>query len=193
MARIAMKSASVPHHRIELRLRELGQLFNSLDPTPFHHKDLDPDAEEFIESWALEFPSDSRFQITVHLEKLPPEGDPTALVTEALHNFFTYKAELARRELNQLMRNGRRSLIIGLGFLVICLFIADSIAKLATGTSLTIVRESLTIGGWVAMWRPLQIFLYDWWPITRRRRIYRNLSRALIHVAGTPPQVAASA
>ena len=50
-----------PVHRIELRLREVAQLFNSMDPTPFHHKDLDPDAEEFIESWALEFPPDSRF------------------------------------------------------------------------------------------------------------------------------------
>ena len=43
-----MPSAAAPHHRIELHLRELGQLFNSMDPTPFHHKDLDPDAEEFI-------------------------------------------------------------------------------------------------------------------------------------------------
>lgn len=51
-----MKSTGAPHHKIELRLRDLGQLFNSMDPTPFHHKDLDRDAEEFIKSWALEFP-----------------------------------------------------------------------------------------------------------------------------------------
>jgi len=182
-----MKPVTIPHHRIELRLREVGQLFNSMDPTPFHHKDLDPDAEEFIESWAMEFPSGSRFQLTIHLERTPPEGDPTALVTEAIHNYFEYKAELARRELNQLMRQGRRSLVIGLGFLAICLFVADALAKVAAGTSLTIVRESLTIGGWVAMWRPLYIFLYDWWPITRRRRIYRNLSHAQIRVSGGTP------
>ena len=189
MAFLALKSSSVPHHRIELRLRELGQLFNSMDPTPFHHKDLDPDAEEFIESWALEFPPDSRFQITVHLEKMPPEGDPTALVTEAIHNYFSYEAELARRELKQLMQQGRASLIIGLAFLAACLLVADATARFTTGTFLTIVRESLTIGGWVAMWRPLQIFLYDWWPLARRRNIYRNLGRALIHVAASPPRV----
>ena len=82
-----MKSAATPRHRIELHLRELAQLFNSMDPTPFHHKDLDPKAEEFIESWALEFPSDSRFQITIHFEELPAEGDSTTLVTEAIHNY----------------------------------------------------------------------------------------------------------
>ena len=25
--------------------------------------------------------------------------------------------------------------------------------------------ESLLIGGWVAMWRPLEVFIYDWWPV----------------------------
>jgi hypothetical protein len=177
-----MKSGSLPVHRIELRLREVAQLFNSMDPTPFHHKDLDPDAEEFIESWALGFPPDSRFHINIHVERLTAEGEPAALVTEAIHNFFDYKAELTGRELRQLMEQGRTSLVIGLAFLVLCLLVADLIAKVAAGTFLNIVRESLTIGGWVAMWRPLQIFLYDWWPLTRRRRIYRSLGRAHVRV-----------
>src|SRR5450756_2782729 len=75
-----MTNVQHPVHRIELRVQELAQLFNSMDPTPFHHKDLDRDAEAFIESWALEFPQDSRFHITVHLGQMPPE-DPTALVS----------------------------------------------------------------------------------------------------------------
>ncbi len=178
-----LKSTAVPHHRIELRLRELAQLFNSMDPTPFHHKDLDPDAEEFIESWALEFPSDSRFQITIHLERMPAEGNPTAIVTEAVHNYFDYKAEMVRRELGLLLQQGRVSLAIGLSFLAVCLLGAEAVTKLGEGTFLTLARESLTIGGWVAMWRPLEIFLYDWWPLVRRRRIYKSISRAQIHVA----------
>lgn len=189
-----MKSGALPVHRIELRLREVSQLFNSLDPTPFLHKDLDPDAEEFIQSWALEFPPDSRLHINIHVERLPAEGDTATLVTEAIHNFFDYKAELKRRELKQLLAQGRISLLIGLSFLVLCLLIADAIAAVAAGPFLTIVRESLTIGGWVAMWRPLEIFLYDWWPLVRRRRIYRSLSRAHVrvideseHTAAKPP------
>jgi len=178
-----LKSPVVPHHRIEMRLRDLAQLFNSMDPTPFHHKDLDPDAEEFIESWALEFPSDSRFHITIHLECMPAEGNPTAIVTEAVHNYFEYKAELVRRELTLLLQRGRVSLAIGLSFLAVCLLCADTMAKLGEGTFFTLARESFTIGGWVAMWRPLEIFLYDWWPLVRRRRVYRSISRAQIHVS----------
>jgi hypothetical protein len=179
----AMKPVSAPRHRIELHLRELAQLFNSMDPTPFHHKDLDPDAEEFIKSWALEFPSDSHFQISIHLEKPPADGDPSMLVAEAIHNYFDYEAELVRRELSRLLRQGRVSLLIGLTFLASCLVIADTLARFATaGTFVAIMRESLTIGGWVALWRPLEIFLYDWWPLVRRRRIYRNLARAQVRV-----------
>lgn len=176
-----MKS-DAPVHRIELRLREIAQLFNSMDPTPFHHKDLDPDAEKFIDSWALEFPPGSRFHITVHVPQAALEQDAGTLVAEAIHNFYEYKAELARRELRQLLRQGRFSLLIGVAFLATCLLAANGIEEIASGTLLRFVREGLTIAGWVAMWRPIQIFLYDWWPLARRRRTFVSLSHAQIHV-----------
>lgn len=176
-----MSRAHVEAHRIELRLTELSQLFNSMDPTPFHHKDLDRDAEEFIESWALEFPQASRFHITVHLARMPAE-DPTELVAEAIRNFFAYKAELTRRTVTVLFREGRTSLVIGMAFLSTCLLVADLLTPYAGGTFLKILRESLTIGGWVAMWRPMQIFLYEWWPLLRRRRIYQGLGAAHVRV-----------
>jgi len=53
-----MKKSQPPTHQIELRIVELSELFNSMDPTPFHHRNLDPDAEDFLESWALGFPQD---------------------------------------------------------------------------------------------------------------------------------------
>lgn len=152
-----------------------------MDPTPFHRRALDAEAEKYLESWALEFPQDSHFRIVVHIEQMPLEN-PTPLVTEAMHHYFEYKAVLARRKLRLLLLEGRASLVIGLGFLTICLVGADLLTGYATNTFLRLVKESLLIGGWVAMWRPLQIFLYDWWPIIRRRKIYGNLARAAVHV-----------
>ena len=32
------------------------------------------------------------------------------------------------------------------------------------------------IGGWVAMWRPLEVFLYDWWQIRAEARLFDRLS-----------------
>ena len=41
---------------------------------------LDPDAEEFIESWAQEFPAGSRYQLIIHLQQPAKEADPGALL-----------------------------------------------------------------------------------------------------------------
>jgi hypothetical protein len=41
-----------------------------------------------------------------------------------------------------------------------------------------VIEESLLIFGWVANWRPIEVFLYDWWPIVRRRNLYQRLSAA---------------
>jgi hypothetical protein len=177
-----MKKSHPPIHQIELRIVELSELFNSMDPTPFHHRNLDSDAEDFLESWALGFPQDSHFKIIVHIERMPQE-DPCALVTEAIHNYFEYKSERSKSNLRQLLLEGRVSLLIGLGFLGVCLLGADILAAgFANNTFLRLLKESLLIGGWVAMWRPIQIFLYGWWPIVRRGRIYRNLGRAIVQV-----------
>ena len=169
-------------HHLELRVRELAQLFNSMDPTPFHNKALDPEAETFIETWARGIPPQSPMHLTLHLQTMPPQGSPAPLVTDAIHNHFEDKAQRVRRDLSDLFWQGRISLLIGLAFVALCLLAADSIGQLGSGTAHTIARESLTIVGWVAMWRPLQVFLYDWWPLARRMGTYKALARAQVRV-----------
>ena len=39
-----------PGKIIEVRVPELGSLFNSMDPSPFRNRDLDPSAQELIVS-----------------------------------------------------------------------------------------------------------------------------------------------
>jgi len=177
-----MKNQASSAHHLELRVRELSQLFNSMDPTPFHNKALDREADAFIETWARGRAPKSRLHLTIHLQNMPSEGDPTDLVTEAVHNHFSDKADLARRDLGDLFWQGRISLLIGLAFVALCLLAADGIGKVGVGTAYTIARESLTIVGWVAMWRPMQLFLYDWWPLVRRIGTYRALARAQVKI-----------
>lgn len=177
-----MKKKSPPEHHLQLRVREIGQLFNSMDPTPFLNKDLDREAEVFIETWAEEHPLKSRLRITIHLEHLPAEIEPSAIMIEAIHNYFDHKASLVRGKLRHLLQEGRISLVIGITFVTLCLIAVDVMGQLCTGAVVGIARESLMIVGWVAMWRPLQIFLYDWWPLLRSIRVYQNISHAHIRV-----------
>jgi hypothetical protein len=85
-------------------------------------------------------------------------------------------------DLKRLLKRGRASLMIGLAFVAACLLGAEAIGKLQGSPVLMVARESLLIVGWVAMWRLLAIFLYDWWPLARWIRVYRNLSHAHVHV-----------
>lgn len=177
------KSANpAPIHHLALRLHEIAQLFNSMDPTPFLNKDLDLEAETFIEAWASGFVPGGRFHITIHVEQWPSDGDPTEILTGAIHNHFSYKAERTRSTLKRFLQQGRMSLVIGIVFVTLCLLAADAIGMLGTNTSTIIARESLTIVGWVAMWRPLQVFLYDWWPLQQQVRLYQKLGSAHIRV-----------
>ena len=58
---------------------------------------------------------------------------------------------------------------------------------LAGPTLSQIVAEGFLILGWVAMWRPLQIFLYDWWPIRHQARLYAKLAAMPVEIQGEWP------
>jgi len=168
-------------HSIELKLRDTSQLFNSMDPSPFVEKDLDRDADEFIMGWAQEFPPGAPVKLRVYLEQWPAD-DPGELIQQAVHNYFAHRATLIQLEFSRLMKQGRTSLLIGLVFLAACLVAIRTLVPGDAGAWAGMLRESLTIAGWVAMWRPMQIYLYDWWPLRRRGRIYTKLGLMPVEV-----------
>jgi hypothetical protein len=172
---------------IEVRVGELKQLFNAIDPSPFREKDLDRNAEEFIVGWARDLPRDAPLALLVHFDRPAELTDEPSIVPDAIHQFFKDRAEETRRQLRQLFRRGRTSLLIGVAFLAISILTGDVIANALAGNRLgTLVQESLLIGGWVAMWRPLEVFLYDWWPIRADARLFDRLSTMDVRVRARP-------
>src|SRR5512142_3302151 len=101
-------------HTISLKLRDTNQLFNSMDPSPFIEKDLDDDAEEFIVSWAQEFPPNAPLTLRIHLDQWPTGEDPKDLIKTAIHNHFAHSAQITDLEFRRLLRQGRTTLFIGL-------------------------------------------------------------------------------
>jgi hypothetical protein len=85
--------------RIEVRVGEIRQLFNSMDPAPFRSRDIDPKAGRYT------------------------------------------KYEYGR-----------------------------------------LLHESVVIGAWVALWRPLEILLYDWWPILGEAWLFDRLRAMHVQV-----------
>jgi len=179
------------HATIEVHVAELRQLFNAIDPSPFREKDLDPRAEEFIVEWAREVPADRALALVVHVDRLPGLDDELAL-REAVREFFSHSAQMSRRRLRRLFARGRRSLAIGIAFLAISLLVGDILARVLGGWAVAeLARESLLIGGWVAMWRPMELFLYDWWPIRAEARLADRLAAMPVRVVSEPRAAAA--
>jgi hypothetical protein len=175
---------------VEVRLRELRQLFDPMDPTPFRERDLDPKAEEYIVDSVKELPPKATCALMVHLDEPMKLPDEAVVIGHALRVHFTRRARLRRRDLRRLIRRGFASLGIGVAFLIAMFLTGQAVGRLMGETGLaSLVRESLIIVGWVAMWRPLEIFLYDWWPILGERRLYDRLSAMKVRVTydGSPP------
>jgi hypothetical protein len=165
---------------------ELKQLFNAIDPSPFREKDLAPDAEQFIVDWAREVPPDARLALLVYLDRPAGLAEEPSILRDAVREYFAHRAASTRRQLRQLLRVGRTSLAIGAVFLAVTIGVGDLIAHALEGRKMgEILRESLLIGGWVSMWRPLEIFLYEWWPIRAEARLYDRLSAMPVRIAYT--------
>src|SRR5215813_5282609 len=168
---------------IEVHVSELKQLFDAIDPSPFRERDLDPKAEEFIVSWAKDLPRDAVLALVVDLDRQAGLPDEAAVLRDAIHEFFRQRAVSYRRRLQELFRFGRTSLLIGLTALAAAIALGDFLASLMKDSRIgEILRESLTIGGWVSMWRPLEVFLYDWWPIRNEARLSDRLATMPVRI-----------
>jgi len=79
------------------------------------------------------------------------------------------------------------SLLIGLAFVAIANLIGDAVGGLVGRyTSYgRFVHESIVIGAWVALWRPLEILLYDWWPVLGEIRLYDRLAAMAVRLQGS--------
>jgi len=172
-------------YEIRLRMHKLSQLFFSLDPSPFREREFDPEAERFIVSWAPDSPRDAPITIAVELpqDAADAEADAAGVLADAVANNFAYRMAQSDRELRELFRTGRRALLIGVPILALSLIASRALIASPWDSSLKeLAGESLLILGWVANWRPLEIFLYDWWPILRHRALYKRLAAAQVEV-----------
>lgn len=168
---------------IEVRLSQASQLFNSMDPSPFHERDLDREAEAFIVGWARELPRTSALRLRVTLRECRDEALPE-IIRSSVRNYFGSRSSQLRRELRHLLEDGRTSLLIGLGFLAATLAVGRLLPEGPAWAS--VLREGLVICGWVGMWRPIEIHLYRWWPIRREAELHRRLAEAQVEVEVRP-------
>jgi len=168
-------AAGVSPSVIELRVDSLAHLFDPLDPFPTPSRDLSRGAEDFIVGWARDLPRDAAPRLVLHVRE-PVEIDGEAL-RQAIRTHFQARAARMRGDIQELFRIGRVSLAIGLAVLALCVIGSQIVASALRPRAIAeFLAEGLIIFGWVANWRPIEIFLYEWWPIQQRRRLFERLA-----------------
>ena len=170
---------------LELHVNEMRQLFNAMDPAPFRERDLDAKAVAYILDWGHETRPGQPLELVVHVGREATTAEDCAMLGDAVHAYFRLRAQSTRRQLRKLFRIGRISLVIGVAFVAAAFGLGEFVAGLVNSERYgSIIKESFVIGGWVALWRPAEIFLYDWWPIRAEARLQDRLAVMDVSVVG---------
>lgn len=184
-----MSTGNPPRYRIEagkacidVKLRTAHQLFDGRDPAPFRERDLDEDAVEYIIGAVQELPPKAAIKIVFWISEGPTPQIPAETIIDAVSGHFTYERERLDRRLREYVRRGQLFLLVGLTVLIVFLSLAELTVMIPAGHVRQILREGLVITGWVAMWRPLEVLLYDWWPLVQQRLLARRMLAAPVTV-----------
>lgn len=158
---------------IEIQLQSLAQLFDSLDPAPFHDKALDRDAEAYLIESVDEAPQKAPLELVVR----GPEALRASLpeIDAAVHAHFQRELQHQEWKLRRRMRVGRLALLIGLLVLAVTL-VARHLLDVAGNGNAGVISEGLLIVGWVGLWRPAEMLLFERLESAADRAVLRRLS-----------------
>lgn len=167
---------------IELRLQHLDQLFDTLDPAPFHAKALD----RRVEAWLLDSAGEHghRAPLAVVLHGPPALQPHVADIAAAIHAHFALAHLQAERRHARRRRVGRVAMLAGILTLAAVLLLRHWLAAVPAPFG-QVLSEGLLILAWVALWRPIETIGFDSWESRQERGILRKLAQVPVRfVAG---------
>ncbi len=178
---------------IELLLSGVYQIYNPLDPSPSPERLLDDAVEDYIVEAVRDFSLDKEMELVIYLPKEDLRTESAMILEETIHNHFRYRITQLRKDMGDTFTAGRIGLVIGISFLALTLLASYMIARKPDTVINEIIRNSLLIIGWVAMWQPISIFFYAWQPFRQKLKIYQKICGLKVSVmpleetnAGTP-------
>ncbi len=169
---------------IELNLKTPHHLFDERDPAPFRERDLDDDAAHYILSSYRELPTTPKAKLSLYFTSMGEFESHPGSISNAIRSYFEYESQSKRRELRVLFNQGFISLLIGLSFLLVCTYISFVVnTRGFEGYWPTFAHEGLLLMGWYSMWKPINTFLYDWWPLRETIEVLDHLSDIEIDIS----------
>ena len=146
---------------IEIHIHNLAELFNHLDPSPLHARALASSAERYLIRSAAACKANASLHLRVHCPASLQAHE--AEISDGIHEHFRRSHALGQRKFKRRLRMGAGALAGGVIVLALSVGLRGLLRD-ATGRGLGAgFAEGLLILGWVAMWRPIEILLYEHW------------------------------
>jgi hypothetical protein len=170
---------------VYVHVRRLGQLFNSLDPSPFWERDLDRDAGQFIEDEFSDKPRDRTWVLEVSTEE--DQNFNTKDVQSAVTTYYERMLASASKQIRDKLWIGQWALLVGVVVFLACMLLRELLVERLGSGPPRLLDEGLIVLAWVAIWIPVEQLFYDLAPLLRARRLYRRLTHVRVHVRHTAP------
>lgn len=160
---------------IDVRVKTVGQLFDNRDPMPFLERDLDDEVAAYVMECAEDVGNDPLRVVLWCEQSELTQAD----IQEAFRTHFEYALARARRRVRSAGRAARNGFLLGVGLMAALRVLSEVfVMQLAEGDARRILHEGLVIVSWVALWRPIELVLYDFWPVRAQRHVIERLRDA---------------
>lgn len=170
-------------HVLRLVLESASELFVTPDADPLGGREGEYTGLERMLNELRPLPA-GPVELTLVLPASERSSDLEVRCRKALQARLDRRIEHNRNDARSLRHEGYATLWRGLLFLALCLIGSRlmTVVDFAPGFVERFIDEGLVIAGWVALWYPLDVLLYQRWPLARERRLYRALREAPMHV-----------
>lgn len=162
---------------LDVRVESMEQLFDRRDPAPFRDRDLDPGFVEYLLDAARDLARVRPWRLEIWMGTSPSDD-----VSQAVRAYFQHEIDRTNRERREQVHRGLIGLAVALAVVMVLIAVAGVVERRLTGTFGTLLREALVISGWVLMWRPLDVLVYDRIGWLRNRRVLESIRDAAMQV-----------
>ncbi len=150
---------------IDVHISSMDQFYNLLDPSSEEEKDLDEETETYIRNAVEDLTPEERKRARIVLYLSPhlyQNSSTRKNMEKAVTANFAYRLYHENRKYEFAMARGKRYLVHGLIFLVVCLVISSMFPRIFLENDINLaLAQSFVIIGWVALWKPVEFYLYD--------------------------------
>jgi hypothetical protein len=170
------------YYCVDITLTNILQLFDRIDPSPFREKDLDDDFVKYLSNCMHELHYADNVKLVIKMQEHIPQYYNKRDIEDAIHNYFSFEIENSRHEIKKLFQQGRWALGTGIIFLILCHIAVFLLSENFSGVIMNAIKEGITVMGWVALWWPTNIFLYEWLPFYNRIKLFERLKKIKVEI-----------